>query len=160
MGTAATTTTRITQDVDAVLRSINACLSPAQEGQPNTAAMLRGIRHEIEGVRERIAFVEGGSLPEGYSLAAAIEAVSDLFADRARDGVTLQSEAVVGMIGLLNEAAAWAWCYERYFRALTGLPLPEDLAVLRLARVLSGRGVTVGIPEHPSSGQPTGGGAA
>jgi hypothetical protein len=144
----------ITHDLDLALNTVRTWLTPtvdSQCGQPD-AVKLRILRRNIEEIRERVAFIEGGELPEGYSLAATIEAVAELFARHARDGVQLQTDAVVGIVGLLNEAAAWAWTYEQFFRAATGKPLPDDLAVLRLAKVLVNRGVTAGMPDQPTGG--------
>ena len=141
----------LTAHLDLILHTARSWLVPTIEGQcarPD-AAKLRAVVSNLEDLRARLLDLENGA-PEDHSLSASFEALAGAFAKYPL-GMTLTRDDVINYVAMFNEAAAYAWCFEMAARVRGGAALPEDIKVLRLAKVLAGRGVTVGA-DLPSTG--------
>lgn len=141
----------LTAHLDLILHTARSWLVPTIEGQcarPD-AAKLRAMVANLEDLRTRLHDLENGA-PEDHSLSASFEALAEDYAKHPH-GMTLTRADVIRHVAMFNEAAAWAWCFEMAARVRGGATMPEDIKVLRLAKVLSVRGVTVGA-DLPSTG--------
>lgn len=143
-----THTTAITARLDQQLNVIRTWLAPAVEDQmarPD-AAKLRVLVANLTEIRDAVAGIEEG-IPAATepALSETLEAMADLFAANP-GGLAFPRTEIVHYVALLNAAAATAWAYELAARLRGGLALPEDLAVLRVAKALSRKGVTAGMP--------------
>lgn len=141
----------LTAHLDLILHTARSWLVPTIEGQcarPD-AAKLRALVANLDELRARLHDLENGA-PEDHSLSASFEALAESFAAFPQ-GMTLTRADVISHVAMFNEAAAWTWCHEMAARVRGGAALPEDIKVLRLAKILSGRGVTVGA-DLPSTG--------
>ncbi len=113
------------------------------------AAKLRVLRANLAAIAAELEDVEGAQ-PDS-SLSAVLETMAEAFGRFGAEGVVFEREAVIAWIAMLTEAAADAWALEVTLRRQAGVTLAEDMAALRLARVLSRRGVQVGMPEAASA---------
>lgn len=144
----------LTAHMDLILNTARSWLVPTineQCGRPD-AAGLRALVANLDELRARLEEVETGA-PDDHTVSDAFEALAEEFA-AFRLGVTLHRGDIIRYVALFNEAASWAWCFEMSARLRGGQALPDDLKVLRLAKALSGRGVSV------AGDLPTGGDAA